>query len=75
MEEDIKQLITENILEFLDSDYGKGFLTGIKLPLRLLPNKYRRPQKRISVRIVNFCAAVRKLVLTELPSFAEQVLS
>lgn len=45
MEEDLKRLITENILEFLDSDYGKGFLTGIKIAIEIIAKQIPTPSE------------------------------
>ncbi|HEN0443538.1 TPA: hypothetical protein U3P63_002135, partial [Streptococcus agalactiae] len=45
MEENIKQLITENILEFLGSDYGKGFLTGIKIAVEIIAKQIPTPSE------------------------------
>ncbi|EIQ81467.1 UNVERIFIED_CONTAM: hypothetical protein KB573_03590 [Streptococcus canis] len=45
MEEDLKQLVTESILEFLDSDYEKGFLTGIKIAVEIITKQIPTPSE------------------------------
>lgn len=45
MEENLKRLITEKILEFLGSDYGKGFLTGIKTAIEIITKQIPTPSE------------------------------
>lgn len=45
MEEKVEQIISENILYFLNSNYGKGFLAGMKIAIESISKQIPTPSE------------------------------